>query len=104
MLTQADDSKIREEIESLKKVGMSVDREVSTRLKYLITSVDEKTDKSYINNFVDNEFLSRDTLAFRKHIINMTPDLDMEVEAEMSSGERRKITVPMTVSFFWPQT
>jgi len=104
LLTQADDSKIREEIESLKKVGMSVDREVSTRLKYLITSVDEKTDKSYINNFVDNEFLSRDTLAFRKHIINMTPDLDMEVEAEMSSGERRNITVPMTVSFFWPQT
>ena len=104
LLTQKDDADIREEIESLKKVGLSVDREVSTRLKYLITSVDEKTDKSYINNFVDNEFLSRDTLAFRKHIINMTPDLDMEVEAEMSSGERRKITVPMTVSFFWPQT
>ena len=102
LLTQQDDTEIREEIEALKKVGMNVDREVSTRLKKMIIAVDGDNKQSVINNFVDNEFLSRDTLAFRKHVIDMTPDLNMETEAEMSSGERRVVTVPMTVSFFWP--
>jgi len=102
LLTQKDDSNIREEVDAMKKAGIKIDKEVSTRLKQLITSVDGKADKSYINNFVDNEFLSRDTLAFRKHIISITPDLDMEAEVTLSNGERRKLLVPMTVTFFWP--
>ena len=56
LLTQKDDVEIREELDGLKKVGLKVDREVSTRLKKIITSVDDKVDKAYINNFVDNEF------------------------------------------------
>ena len=102
LLTQKDDSNIREEVDALKKAGMKIDKEVSTRLKQLITSVDGKADKAYINNFVDNEFLSRDTLAFRKHVVSITPDLDMEAEVTLSNGERRKLLVPMTVTFFWP--
>jgi len=102
LLTQKDDASIREEVEALKKAGVSIDKEVSTRLKHIITSVDGKADKAYINNFVDNEFLSRDTLAFRKHVATVTPDLDMEAEVTLSNGERRKVSVPMTVTFFWP--
>ena len=102
LLTQKDDVEIREELDGLKKVGLKVDREVSTRLKKIITSIDDKVDKAYINNFVDNEFLSRDTMAFRRHVISITPDLDMETEVTLSNGERRKVSVPMTVTFFWP--
>jgi hypothetical protein len=102
LLTQKDDASIREEVEALKKAGVNIDKEVSTRLKHIITSVDGKADKAYINNFVDNEFLSRDTLAFRKHVATVTPDLDMEAEVTLSNGERRKVSVPMTVTFFWP--
>ena len=102
LLTQKDDIEIREELDGLKKAGLKIDREVSTRLKQLITAVDGKADRAYINNFVDNEFLSRDTLAFRKHVVTVTPDLDMETEVTLSDGERRKVAVPMTVTFFWP--
>jgi hypothetical protein len=102
LLTQKDDANIREEVGALKKAGIKIDKEVSTRLKQIITSVDGKADKAYINNFVDNEFLSRDTLAFRKHVVSITPDLDMETEVTLSNGERRKLSVPMTVTFFWP--
>ena len=102
LLTQKDDIEIREELDGLKKAGLKIDREVSTRLKQLITAVDGKADRAYINNFVDNEFLSRDTLAFRKHVVTVTPDLDMETEVTLSNGERRKVAVPMTVTFFWP--
>jgi len=41
-------------------------------------------------------------LAFRKYVASITPDLDMEAEVTLSNGERRKISVPMTVTFFWP--
>ncbi len=41
-------------------------------------------------------------MAFRRHVISMTPDLDMETEVTLSNGERRKVSVPMTVTFFWP--
>ena len=102
LLTQKDDIEIREELDGLKKVGLKIDREVSTRLKKVITSIDGKVASAYINNFVDNEFLSRDTLAFRKYAASITPDLDMEAEVTLSNGERRKISVPMTVTFFWP--
>ena len=102
LLTQKDDIEIREELDGLKKVGLKIDREVSTRLKKVITSIDGKVASAYINNFVDNEFLSRDTLAFRKYVASITPDLDMEAEVTLSNGERRKISVPMTVTFFWP--
>jgi hypothetical protein len=102
LLTQKDDIEIREELDGLKKVGLKIDREVSTRLKKVITSIDGKVASAYINNFVDNEFLSRDTMAFRRHVISMTPDLDMETEVTLSNGERRKVSVPMTVTFFWP--
>jgi len=102
LLTQKDDIEIREELDGLKKVGLKIDREVSTRLKKVITSIDGKVASAYINNFVDNEFLSRDTMAFRRHVISMTPDLDMETEVTLSNRERRKVSVPMTVTFFWP--
>ena len=44
------------------KLGGSSTGELTTRLKNIITSVDGNVDRSYINNFVDNEFLSIDSL------------------------------------------
>ena len=69
----------------------------------MILSVDSKSEKVYINNFVDNEFLSRDSMAFREHLGKMTPDVDMTYifTCEFCDYDE-EITVPMTVQFFWP--
>ena len=50
------------EIDGYKKVEqLVVSRELTTRLKKQIISVDGETDRNKINNFVDNQFLSQDT-------------------------------------------
>ena len=80
----------------------SIDREKSTRLKYLVKSVDGKTDRKHINNFVDNEFLSMDALELRQYISSITPDVKFESELTNSQGGKELVTVPITVNFFWP--
>ena len=68
----------------------------------MILSVDGKSEKSHINSFVDNEFLSRDSLAFRKYLSSITPDVDMTTKVVSSAGEEIEVTIPVTLRFFWP--
>jgi predicted component of type VI protein secretion system len=70
----------------------------------MIISVDGKSDKAYINNFVDNEFLSIDSLAFREYLTSITPDVDMTTKVVDSTGKESEVTIPVTLRFFWPST
>jgi len=105
LLTQSDEREIDAELKALKKIsgGSNVDPEITTRLKRAIVSVDGKSDTVYVNSFVDNEFLSRDSLAFRNHLLEITPDVDMNYlfTCELCDFDQ-EVTVPMTVQFFWP--
>ena len=71
-------------MEKISKVQSST---LTTRFKKMILSVDGNSEKSYINNFVDNEFLSRDSLSFRQHLVKVTPDMDMKTQIIDSSGK-----------------
>ena len=102
ILTWGDDEMIEKELEALKKVNPEVSSEMTTRLKRRITSVDGDSTQSTINNFVDNEFLSVDSLAFRQYADEITPDIDMSYTFTSISGEEKEIVVPMTTQFFWP--
>ena len=84
------------------KVGDGVSYGVTTRLKQQILSVDGDSKKTTINSFVDNEFLSRDSVAFREYVNEIQPDVDMTSTYIDSVGEEKEFTVPMTVSFLWP--
>ena len=102
LLTAGDEKKIDKEIKGLEKIGGGVSYTLTTRFKHQITSVDGNPDQAHIRNFVDNEFLSMDSIAFREYAEKVTPDVDMRWEYENEEGVRRKFTVPMTVSFLWP--
>ena len=104
LLTGKDEINIAKEIKSRKKISQNENSTFTTRLKYMILSVDGSSEKSYINNFVDNEFLSRDSLAFRQYLASITPDVDMNVEVVDSDGKKTEVAVPITVRFFWPST
>ena len=102
-----DEVLVETEIQAIRKVydqEDAIDRESSTRLKHLIKSVDGKTDRKSINEFVDNEFLSVDSLQFKRFVINSTPDIDFTLEVKNSQGEMEEAAVPMTAKFFWPDT
>jgi hypothetical protein len=105
-ITQRDENEISEELKALRKITKrsGIEQEVTTRLRKVITSVDGDESVGTINNFVNNEFLSRDSKAFRDYLLSVTPDVDLNIIVDFSSGEEVEVTVPMTVEFFWPKS
>ena len=89
-----------DELSNIKKLGNQVPPELTTRMRHTITSVSGETDKQKIYSFVDN-MLSRDSLALRKEIVRITPDIDMTQDIDIG-GDTVTVTIPMTVGFFWP--
>ena len=104
LLTSADETIILKEAEGYVKVGDDISRDLSTRLKHQILTVDGDSKKANINSFVDNEFLSIDSIAFRSYVKDITPDVDMTSTHIDADGEEKEFTVPMTVQFLWPTT
>ena len=93
-----DEKKIERELKGLKKLNKNASPEASTRLKYTLTSVNGESEAKDIREFVDNYFLARDARAFRDHLRQTQPDVDLNVV--LDSGE--EVTVPIGLSFFWP--
>jgi len=104
LLNAKDEKEIDSEIKAKQKISKEQSSELTTRLKKMILSVDGKSEKSHINNFVDNEFLSRDSLAFRQYLSSITPDVDMTTKVVDSTGKESEVTIPVTLRFFWPTT
>ena len=98
LLNGHDEKKVQKELDGLKKINPGFTPALTTRLKYMITSVDGKDEKKDIRDFVDNYFLARDSRAFREHVRNISPDMDLTVQ--LDSGE--EVTVPIGLTFFWP--
>tara|TARA_R100000030_G_scaffold28762_1_gene21263 strand:+ start:577 stop:1317 length:741 start_codon:yes stop_codon:yes gene_type:complete len=104
LLNGGDEKKVTDEIQAREKISKEQSSELTTRFKHMILSVDGKSDKKHINNFIDNEFLSRDSLAFRQYLSSITPDVDMTTKVIDSTGKESEVTIPVTVRFFWPST
>jgi hypothetical protein len=103
-LTHGDEKAIEEELRGLKKLSTltKVDSELTTRLKHIITAVDGNPD-AVTSEFVKN-LLAADSLALRKFIKEITPDVDatFSYTCPHCGHENEKIQVPIDVSFFWP--
>jgi hypothetical protein len=102
LLNGIDENQIEGELKARTKISKDYVGELTTRLKGMVTSVDGKREKTYINNFVDNEFLSRDSLVFREYLGKFTPDVDMNTTIVNADGEEMVVGVPVTLRFFWP--
>ena len=102
LLTGKDEKDIEAEITAKEKISKEQSSELTTRFKQMILSVDGKSEKSHINSFVDNEFLSVDSLAFRQYLSSITPDVDMTTKVVDSTGKESEVTIPVTLRFFWP--
>jgi hypothetical protein len=98
ILTHGDEKKINTELEGLKKINKNLSPELSTRLKYMITSINGDKDVKIIREFVDNHLLARDSRALREHIKNIQPDVDMK----FNTNDGEEAVIPINLSFFWP--
>ena len=101
LLTHKDETAITNELNGLKKINKNSDPSVSTRMKYMILSVNGDSERKTVREFVDNYFLASDARAFRQHVREVQPDVDLKVTVELSSGEEA-IDLPIGVTFFWP--
>ena len=106
LLSHSDEEKIQNEMKRMKKKTHSstISYDLTSRLKQIIIAVDGDETRSTINSFVENEFISRDSLAFRTNLENVTPDVDMSIYFECDEcGHETTIPIPMSVEFFWPR-
>lgn len=106
LLTHKDEVDIDAEIKAIAKFGNSKNTntpEITTRLKYTIKSVDGVLDRLRVKNFVDNELTAKDSLALRRHVKEITPDMDMYFDFTCPScGHQAKTMIPLGANFFWP--
>ena len=101
ILTHADSKKIDAEIKGMKKLGNV--GELTTRLKHQILSVNGDYDVKTIREFVDNYLLSIDANAFRQHVSEITPDLNLKLNFSLSDGtEVKDLSMPFELDFFFP--
>jgi len=100
ILTGKEERLIQDDLQKIKKLGSQIIPELTTRLRYSITSVEGDSDTATISSFVEN-MLARDSMFFRGIIQSMSPDIQLKQEVVME-GESVTVDIPMTVGFFWP--
>jgi hypothetical protein len=103
LLTHGDELLIDKDIEAMNKINKDFSGDVTTRLRYMIKSVDGKTDVGSINKYL-NGMLARDSRAFRQFVKEISPDLDMKFTYTHEDGETEEASISMGVGFFWPST
>jgi hypothetical protein len=101
LLTHGDELAVEKDIQALEKLNKDGSFEITTRLRYMITSVDGSSDISSINKYI-NGMLARDSKALRDYVKSISPDMDMTFEYTHSTGEKEALPITMGVNFFWP--
>ena len=99
LLTGHDERKISQELASLKKIKKEDSPELTTRLKYMIISINGDDERKTIREFVDKALLARDSRALREYINQNQPDVDLSFFPE---GSKIKRSIPININFFWP--
>ena len=102
LLTQKDDGIVEKELEGLKKLNKFENKELTTRMKQMILSVNGESDRATIHNFVDNAFLARDSRAFREYYNTINPGINTTIQHEFIEGIEEDLEVPINANFFWP--
>jgi hypothetical protein len=104
ILNQIDEQSIDAELKQLKKMFKDSSKELTTRLKYIITSVDGTATPQAVRKFVDEKLMANDSRELRKKMRETNPDVDMSFNfsCQHCSLEGRRLDVPIGASFLWP--
>jgi hypothetical protein len=102
LLTHGDEKDIEAEIKGLKKINPSATYDVTTRLKFIITSVEGKHDQKSIRDFVDNFLIAKDARALREYYSQVQPDIELKYTPEDENYTGEGIDIPINLNFFWP--
>jgi len=102
LMTQQDEKNIQRELEGLKKVSPSKSAELSTRMKYMIISINENNERPVVREFVDKAFLAKDARAFREYYSSIVPGVNTTISHEFEDGVEEDLDIPINANFLWP--
>lgn len=102
ILTHRDERSIEQEVKGLQKINKDSVPEVTTRLKYIITSINGSREQKDVREFVETALLARDARALREEYNRVTPDINLTFKFEDRNGEDQEASIPVGLTFFWP--
>lgn len=102
LISSGEDTLIFDKAQEIKEAYNNEFSEYNTdKLKAEIVSIDGKTDRTYINRFVD-AMPALDSLTIKRKIMEVQPDVDMEYEFTAKDGFKFKAKLQLGVDFFFP--
>lgn len=102
LLTSGQEQELYRRAESIKEAYGNDYSEYSTmKIKSHIVDIDGKTERTYIERFVD-AMPVRDTLTIRKKILDVSPDVDMSYTFKTKDGYKFDANLTVGVDFFFP--
>lgn len=102
LLSSGEDNALFKKAEEIKEAYGNEFSEYNTmKLKASIVSIDGKSDRSYIDRFVD-AMPALDALTIRKKVLDVAPDVDMIYEFVAKDGFKFKGQLTAGVDFFFP--
>jgi hypothetical protein len=104
LITSGEDVLLFKKAEAIKEAYSQEFSEYNTmKLKAHIVAIGEKTDRTYIDKFVD-AMPALDSLTIRRKIIEVSPDVDMDYEFVTRDGYKFHATLSVGIDFFFPAT
>ncbi len=102
LLSSGDIAKLQKKANDIKDAyGQEFSEFTTMKLKAHIVAINEKTDRNYINKFVD-AMPALDALTIRRKILDVSPDVDMGYEFTTSDGYKFKSYLTVGMDFFFP--
>ena len=83
--------------------GHEISEYSTMKLKAHVVAINEKTDRSYIDKFID-VMPALDALTIRKKIMDVSPDVDMAYQFMTKDGYTFMANLSVGVDFFFPGT
>jgi len=102
LLTHADEKNIEREIEGRKKLNKDASTQVTTRLSYIITSINGLSEKKDVREFVNDFLLAKDARALREYYSEVSPDVNIQHTYTDDAGREEVLDIPIGIDFFWP--
>ncbi len=102
IMTHGDEVAVQKDIEASEKISKQ-GNDIQARYRRLITEINGNREIGYISNYVANQLLAADSKALRKHISEMSPDVDLTFDyTSPFTGETEALKVPLGINFFYP--
>ncbi len=104
LLTSGEENMLYRKAQALQEAyGEDFNHYATMKLKAHVVAINEKTDRSYIDKFID-AMPALDAFTIRKKIIDVSPDVDMAYEFMAKDGYKFIANLTIGVDFFFPST